>query len=269
MYRTLYENANKGTLRESGKGDGDMERTGEGEPTRVIPLLWGQGSRTGRTGMSLDSVVEAGVALADDSGVGQLTIRRLAQRLGVGAMTLYSYVPGRAELIDLMVDHVFAEVSYSAPMLPWREGLTEVAATNWALLTRHPWLVDVDVSRPPLGPGVIAKYDAELRPLVGTGLDDVAIDQALSLVLNHVWSNARQLSVAAQDMADGGGDEDWWRRAGPVLASLMSADRFPHAARVGEAAGQTYGAAVDPARAYEFGLQVILDGIEALIARNG
>lgn len=264
----MYDNAITGTLRELGEGDGDMERTGEGEPTRVIPLLWGQGGRTGRSGMSLDSVVEAGIALVDDAGVGQLTIRRLAQRLGVGAMTLYSYVPGRAELIDLMVDHVFAEVSYSGQVLSWREGLTEVAAANWALLTRHPWLVDVDVSRPPLGPGVIAKYDAELRPLVGTGLDEVAIDQALSLVLNQVWSNARQMSVAAQGTA-GGGDEDWWRRAGPVLASLISADRFPHAARVGEMAGQTYGATVDPARAYEFGLQVILDGIEALIERSG
>ncbi len=245
-----------------------MERTGAGDPTRVLPLLWQKGGRVGRSGVTLEKVVEAAIGLADEVGVGQLTIRKVASKLGVGAMTLYSYVPGRAELIDLMVDKTFAEVTYPDAPTSWREGMVEVADRNWDLLARHPWLVDVDSTRPPLGPGVIAKYDAELRPLVDTGLRDVEIDQVLTLVLAHVWSSARQNAAAGWGEAPRGGDEEWWQQAGPLLATVMAPERYPHAARIGEAAGQAYGSTVDPARAYAFGLHTILDGIEALIERR-
>lgn len=245
-----------------------MERTGEGDPTRVLPLLWQKGGRVGRSGVTLEKVLEAAIALADEAGLGQLTIRKVAARLGVGAMTLYSYVPGRAELVDLMVDKTFTEVTYpDVGSATWREGMVEVADRNWDLLSRHPWLVDVDTTRPPLGPGVITKYDAELRPLVDTGLTDVEIDQVLSLVLAHVWSSARQTG-AAERAESQGGDEEWWQQARPLLATVMAPERYPHAARIGEAAGQAYGSTVDPARAYAFGLHSILDGIEALIERR-
>jgi hypothetical protein len=108
-------------------------------------------------------------------------------------MSLYAHVPGRAELIDLMVDHVFAEVRYDAATLAptrWRSTLEAVAEQNWQLLGRHRWLLGIDTTRPPLGPGTIGKYDAELGSLVGTGLDDVETDQVLSLVLEHVKSSA-------------------------------------------------------------------------------
>ncbi|MCC2593940.1 TetR/AcrR family transcriptional regulator C-terminal domain-containing protein [Tessaracoccus sp. OS52] len=246
-----------------------VERTGDGDPARVVPLLWEQGGRVGRSGLTLEGVVAAGIGLADEVGIGQLTVRNVAQRLGVGAMTLYSYVPGKADLLDLMVDKVFAEVAYPEQVEGgWREGLVAVADRNWELLVRHTWLVDVDTARPPLGPGVMAKYDAELAPLVGSGLDDVEIDQALSLVLNHVWSSARQSLMLDRRAAGGGGDAEWWRQAGPMLAGRVVPERYPNATAIGEAAGQAYGAATDPRRAYAFGLRTILDGIEALIARR-
>lgn len=245
-----------------------VERTGAGDPARVLPLLWRTGARAGRSGLTLDAVVAAGIELADDVGIEQLSMRKLAERLGVGAMTVYGHVPGKAELIELMVDQVFAEVQY--PDLGggpdgWRAGMEEVAARNLELLSRHRWLADVDVTRPPLGPGTTAKYDAELRPLVGTGLDDVEIDQALALVLDHVRSGARQQFLAETPPA-GTADAEWWEQAGPVLAGLIDPERYPLATRVGEAAGQEFGAPADPSRAYAFGLRTILDGIEQLIA---
>lgn len=244
-----------------------VERTGAGDPLRVIPLLWRQGVRTGRTGLTLDAIVAMGIELADDVGIANLSMRKLADRLGVGAMTLYAHLPGRAELIELMVDSALGEVDYPTVPSPadWRAALTTVADANRRLLTRHRWLIDVDTSRPPLGPGTIAKYDAELHTLVGTGLDDVEIDQALTLVLEHVRSSTRQVvSAAAPEVGDG----DWWDRAGPVLDGVLDAAAYPLASRVGQAAGETYGAAADPERAYTFGLRTILDGIEALIARK-
>ncbi len=245
-----------------------VERTGAGDPLRVVPLLWRGGGRPGRRGLTLEAVVEAGIALAQESGVAQLSMRRLAERLGAGTMSLYAHVPGRAELIELMVDRAFAEVRYDPGMIDparWRTSLETVAERNWQLLARHPWLLEVDVTRPPLGPGTIGKYDAELGALVGTGLDDVEVDQVLSLVLEHVRSTARQAFAAAG--ADES-DDEWWAVAGPVLAGLMDPARYPHAARVGEAAGREYGAPADPERAYSFGLRAILDGVETLIARR-
>ena len=253
------------------------ERTGAADPARVIPLLWrsevrtGRSGevRTGRSGLSLDTVVATGIELADDAGIAQLSMRRLAERLGVGAMTLYGHVPGKAELLELMVDQVFAEVEYdpTGPADPadWRAGLERVAEQNLNLLFRHRWLTDVDTTRPPLGPGTIAKYDAELRPLIGTGLDDVEIDRTLALVLDHVRSSARQLFLAeAPPTADG----DWWEQAGPLLAAALDPARYPVASRVGQAAGEQYGAPADPRGAYTFGLRTILDGVASLIARR-
>ncbi len=195
-------------------------------------------------------------------------MRRLADRLGVGTMSLYAHVPGRAELIDLMVDAAFAEVRYEAGALDpadWRAALETVARRNWELFDRHRWLLDVDTTRPPLGPGTIGKYDAELGALVGIGLDDVEMDQILTLVLEHVRSTARQaLAADAERSTDG----EWWTVAGPVLAGLLDAARYPLAARVGEAAGSTYDAPADPHRAYAFGLRTILDGVAALVAQR-
>lgn len=242
------------------------ERTGYGDPVIVIPLLWRRGVKTGRGGLTLDRVVEASIDLADEQGLEQLSMRKLADRLGVGAMTLYSHVPGRNELIDLMVDQVFSQVRYE-PNLPgptdWRKALTAIADANWRLATDHPWLVHIDTSRPPLGPGTIAKYDAELRPLAATGLSDIQMDQALTLLLAHVTSTARK-GLAITETPDAP-DSDWWASAGPLLAALVDPDEFAYAVRVGEAAGAAYGAAADHERAYSFGLTAILDGIERLI----
>ena len=245
-----------------------VERTGAGEPVRVVPLLWRHGLRTGRTGLTLDGVLTAAISLADEHGIDQLSMRRLAEGLGVGTMTLYAHVPGRGELIDLMVDQVHDEVRYAAESdTGWREALSAVAAANWRLLSDHPWLLDVDTARPPLGPGTIGKYDAELRALGTTGLSDLRMDQVLTLLLEHVKSSARLSRSRRVQDAETASDADWWDRAGPLLAAFMDAGRYPHAARVGEAAGQEYGAASDPHRVYEFGVDVILDGVQALIDR--
>lgn len=244
-----------------------MERTGAGDPRRVVPLLWRAGATPSRRGLTVDRIVEAGIALAQEVGLEQLSMRRLAERLSVGAMSLYGHVPGRAELIDLMVDAAFAEVVYEARAIDpadWRTSLEAVARCNWDLYARHPWLLAVDTTRPPLGPGTIGKYDAELRALVGTGLDDVEIDQVLSLVLEHVRSTARQALAGAERSPD----DEWWTAAGPVLASLMDPARYPIASRVGEAAGAAYDAPTDPHRAYAFGLSTILDGVATLVAQR-
>ncbi|MFI5906458.1 TetR/AcrR family transcriptional regulator [Dactylosporangium sp. NPDC051541] len=243
------------------------EYSGAGDPRRSIDLLWGrvpgQAARRGpRPKFTVPGIVAVAVALADTEGLPAVSMRRVAERLGVTAMSLYTYVPGKAELLDVMVDAVSGEAvreRYTAG--GWRERLGEVARTNWELYRRHPWLLQVATSRPVLGPNTIAKYDFELRAFDGTGVGDVATDQLLSLVLDYVTGAVRAAVLADQaEQRTGRSDTEWWEAWSPLLAEVLDPARFPVAARIGQAAGEEYGAG-DPARAFTFGLERVLDGI--------
>jgi len=243
------------------------EYTGTGDPVRSMALLWrGPEGATGRAGLSVDRIVTTATEIADAEGIGALSMRKVADKLGVGAMSLYTYVPGKAELIDLMLDQVLAETDRTVVDGGWRPRLEHVARENLALARRHPWVLQVATSRPVLGPNLIAKYDFELSALDGIGLADTEIDTLLSAVLAYV-NGAGHAVVDAQQAAahTGQTDDQWWDAQAPLLEKVFDAARFPVAARVGQAAGEAYGAG-DPAYAFEFGLQRLLDGIAAFVS---
>ncbi|KAA5834523.1 TetR/AcrR family transcriptional regulator [Saccharopolyspora hirsuta] len=251
------------------------EYSGGGDPVRSLALLWrtqdGPSSgRRGRSDLSVDRIVRAGIEIADADGLAALSMRRVADHLGVGTMSLYTYVPGKAELIDVMLDTVYGETARPEPgTTGWREQLTGIARENWALYHRHPWMLQVAAGRAVLGPNAIAKYDYELNALTGLGLTDVEVDATLSLVLGHAEAAARRAVEAKQvEQRSGMTDEQWWRAHAPLLGQLMDPQRYPTASRIGSAAGEAHGSAHDPEHAFEFGLQRILDGVEALIAQR-
>lgn len=274
-------------LPEGGKVPGmTKDRSGAGDPVRTLELLWrepGQeapsGRRGPRQGLTVDAVVTAAVALADEAGreghagLAALTMRALAQRLGVTPMTLYTYVPGKAELLDLMLDEAYltmdrsAPTDRSAPADPsapgaagaWREKVTRVAHDNRALFVRHPWIAELSVTRPPLGPGVIGKYDHELAAFDGIGLTDAEMDAALTHLLGFVHAQA----LAAADTAAHNAtltDQEWWEASAPLLERAMDPERYPLAGRVGSAVG-----AYSPEAVWDFGLRCLLDGIARLL----
>lgn len=240
------------------------------DPDRTLRVLWraDPGPRRGpRPGLSVDAVVAAAVALADAEGLGALTMRRVARHLGVAAMTLYTYVPGKEELLELMLDAVYAAMPRTDTSgRPWRERAEAVAAENKALYAAHPWAATVSTSRPPLGPGLMAKYEHELAAFDGLGLDDVTIDAALTHLLNFVRSAARDVADArALRQASAMTDAQWWAANAPLLERVLDPEAYPLATRVGSAAGAAQGSAYDPERAYAFGLARVLDGLAALI----
>jgi AcrR family transcriptional regulator len=247
------------------------ERTSTGDPVRTLRLLWRLDDvprRGPRQNLTVDAIVEAATALADDEGLDSVTMRRVAQRLGVAAMTLYTYVPGKGELLDLMLDAAYSRMLRAGTQgRPWRERVEAIAEENRLLFERHPWAITVSTVRPLLGPGQMAKYEHELAALDGLGLDDVELDSALTYVLGFVQSCARALVDARAAQSDSAmTDEQWWADNAPLLGQVLDADAHPLAVRVGTAAGQTHGSAYDPRHAYEFGLQRVLDGLGALIA---
>ncbi|WP_329791838.1 TetR/AcrR family transcriptional regulator [Lentzea sp. DG1S-22] len=245
-----------------------IEHTGSGDPARTLALLWRTQERVSRKGkpdLSVERIVQAGIALADADGLKALSMRRVAESLGVGTMSLYTYVPGKGELVDVMVDTVQA-VTGREQARGWREHLSYVARENLELHRRHPWLLQVAPSRTVLGPQVAAKYDFELRGLEGVGLSDVEMDSVLNLVLGHVHNSARGLTAAAVTEKETGlTDQQWWDAAAPVLMTVFDPARYPVAARVGGAVGQAHHSAFSPEHSFEFGLEMILDGVERLI----
>ncbi|WP_031469650.1 TetR/AcrR family transcriptional regulator [Sciscionella sediminilitoris] len=247
------------------------EFVGASDPARSMALLWRgaeQGKRKGGKDISVDKVLAAGIEIADAHGLGMLSMRKVAEHLGVGTMSLYTYVPGKAELLDVMVDAVYAGCAAPYPEeADWRDRLRQVAEENWALYQRHPWLRHIASPRGGLGPNVIAKYEHELRAVDGIGLSDMEMDLVIGQIGWHVHSAAREhLDAAELEAHSGVSDMEWWSTAGPLLSRVLPADRFPVATRVGTAAGEENQAASNPKRLLAFGLERILGGIEALLA---
>ncbi len=242
------------------------------DPAVLLALLWRHrnvpGRRRGpRPASSVDDVVEAAIVLADRDGLEAVSMRAVAGALGVATMSVYTYVPGKAELVDLMVDAVHA----GTPRPPWgqrswQERARAVADSNYVMVRQHPWLAVASSARPVLGPGGMAKYDHELRAFEGLGLDDVTVDDALGYLLTFVHGAAREATAArASQLTTALSDQQWWERNAPLLAQVFDESTYPTAARIGSAAGAARGSAYDPDHAYAFGLARTLEGIHALI----
>lgn len=250
-------------------------RSSAGDPTRTLELLWRESTATSRRGpaqgLSVDAVVVAAIIVADQEGLEAVTMRRVAQGLGVAPMTLYTYVPGKAELLDLMLDMTYEWMSRAdVAGGSWRERLFAVAEENRALYEAHPWVASVSTVRPPLGPGLMAKYEHELCAFEGLGLSDVQMDASLTFLLSFVQACARGDSdtrTARQDSAID--DAEWWAANAPLLSRVFDERRYPTAARVGAAAGAAHGSAYSPEHAYKFGLERVLDGLAALVDGSG
>lgn len=257
-------------------GVSGTESTGAGEPSRTLALLWGGSSAAPRRkgparSVTVAQVVDAALAIADDAGLGAVTVRAVAERVGVSAMSVYTYVPGKPELLDLMVDTCYSTMRRTAwTDEPWRQRLSTVADDNREVLTVHPWLTEVAaLSRPPLGPGVMAKYEHELAAFDGVGLSDVDTDAALSYLLGFVQQHCRSAHDAARASTDTAiSDAEWWAANKPVLERALDPDTYPRAVRIGSAAGEAQGSAWSADRAWEFGLARTLDGLAALIGHD-
>jgi AcrR family transcriptional regulator len=249
--------------------------SGSADAARTIALLWGnrQLPRRGpRHALTSDQVIAAAVEIADlDKDLTPLSMRRVAESLGVGTMSLYTYVASRAELVEAMLDSVYGEAVTQLEKIKesdWQEGLRQVAAVNWAMYLHHPWTLQIFTGRPPLGPNAIAKYDRELRVLDGIGLTDVEMDAAITLVHTHVQGVARRkIDAERAERLTGITDSQWWQAAAPALAEVFDPGRFPVADRVGRATGEAHQAAYNLEHEYVFGLDRLIEGLATLIRR--
>lgn len=232
------------------------------DPERAIELLWGA-HEPDRPGLSLGRIVAAAIQVADAEGLAALSMRKVAERFGTTTMSLYRYVPGKAELVELMRDAVYGEMPPEpSHELGWREGLERWARRAWVTYQRHPWLVYSAGSRRLPGPNIMAGYDHALDVASRSGLEPAQVIAVVNLVGGFVESVARQAGETAElHRRTGISHERWWSERESLFDRL---DVYPALSRLWESGGMD--APLDP---FEFGLQRTLDGVEALVVAQG
>ena len=250
--------------------------SGSGDPARSLPLLWRdqkRPTRGPRPGLSVGQIVAAAIELADAEGLEALSMRRVAERLGVGTMSLYTYVPGKAELLDVMLDTVLAEEARPDEAAGgWRAGLERRAREDWALYHRHPWILQITPSRSLLGPNETDLFEATMRVVEGIGLSGTEMVLVTSLIAEYTRGAAQTAVGAAQaERRTGVSDEEWWKAREPLFDKYFDPARYPTLTRVAQsgafeqpASDDQYTVAV-ARKSFEFGLLRVLDGIEAFI----
>ncbi|MER7706025.1 TetR/AcrR family transcriptional regulator C-terminal domain-containing protein [Kitasatospora sp. NPDC097605] len=256
---------------------------GQGDARRSMALLWRapETPRPGRSGpkpgLSVDAIVLAGIAVADADGMAALSMRAVGERLGRTAMALYTYVPGKAELLDLMHDRVLAELPASPdPGRDWRAGVTAWADDALDCYLRHPWVLQISQARPVLGPGELGAMEALLGILRGARLGPRELRGAVAALWQFVRGSAQTAADARAAAATTGvPDEEWWHARAGRLADLAPdfAERFPLLTAL-ERSGAAEAGTGDPApdrtrEAFRTGLAVLLDGVAAAAARTG
>lgn len=252
------------------------EFTGAADRDKTLSLLWRDqlgeplGARGPKQKLTVDEIVDTAIALADEEGVDAISIRRLAERLGIGAMSLYTYVDSKSALIELMVDQVTSWIPRERlDELPWRSRLERIAQNLLAHYLAHPWVLQVDLSRPPLGPGISDQYEHQLSAVEGIGLSDLDMDNVFTLLGRYVETTARATINAGRAASHSGQtDEQWWETNLPVLNEVMDGARYPISGRVGAASGEAYHSLASPDYGFAFGLGVLLAGIAALVERD-
>jgi AcrR family transcriptional regulator len=207
------------------------------------------------TPLSKERVLRAGVALADREGLDALTMRRLAREVGAGAMTLYHYVANKDDLLDGMVDVVFSEIDLPAADAGWRTAMRQRAASVRRALARHPWATGLMELRTKPGPASLRHHEAVLDCMRAAGFSIADATHAYWLLDSYIYGFAIQ-----EASLPFGTPEQLAEMAEFVLPQVPAAD-YP---RLNEAAAASLEAGYDYTDEFEFGLELILDGLERL-----
>jgi AcrR family transcriptional regulator len=203
-------------------------------------------------------IVAAAVALADDGGLDAVSLRKVAARLHAGPMRLYGHIATKGELLDLMVDHVHAEILPTGPPAGWRDALRGRAHRTRQAVLRHEWLADLLGGRPSLGPNALAVTESTLAALDGLAPLDTAL-RAVATVSAYVTGALRhEVADLRAERATGLPERDWQRASGPHVRRMLATGRFPALAKAVHD-----GVDVDAGTSFATGLEWVLDAVAA------
>jgi AcrR family transcriptional regulator len=205
--------------------------------------------------LSRDRVLLAAVALADESGLGTLSMRKLGDALGVEAMSLYNHVANKDELLDGMVDLVFGEIDLPSGEAGWKTEMRQRAESARQALRRHPWAIALMSSRTSPGLATLRHHDAVIGSLRTAGFSVQMAAHAFSLIDSYIYGFA--LQEATLPLGD---TEEETAEVAQMMMAQVPAEEFPnlteltveHILRPGYDYGEEFG----------FGMDLILEGLE-------
>ncbi|MFI5934134.1 TetR/AcrR family transcriptional regulator [Actinoplanes sp. NPDC051494] len=209
-------------------------------------------------------IAAAAIELADTHGLDGLSVRKIAKELGVGPMRLYDYVLNRSELLDLMVDDVYAHIAEAARPAGWRDTVLAIAHATRAAALDHEWFADLLGGRPHLGPHALAVGEANAAALSQApgvrGVDDL---QRVLSALNAFLVGAVRREVTERRTARSTGTDvaAFQTGLGPYLTRMLATGRYPTVARL-----VIDGAHLDAGETFGQNLVTVLDGITNPIA---
>jgi AcrR family transcriptional regulator len=210
------------------------------------------GSRQSRDPLSRDRVLRAAVDLADESGIESLTMRKLGESLGVEAMSLYNHVANKTDLLDGMIDLVFGEIEL--PSTDWKPAMRSRAVSARAALSRHRWAIGLMESRSSPGPATLRHHDAVIGCLRDAGFPMALVAHAYSVLDSFIYGFA--LQEAGLPFESG---EETAGLAEMILAGLPP-EEYPNLRAF--TADHVLQPGYDYGKEFEFGLDLILDGLE-------
>ncbi|WP_407286601.1 TetR/AcrR family transcriptional regulator [Streptomyces sp. BP-8] len=254
---------------------GDDEKSSVfGDQAGSVELLWGgreKPSRGPKPALSLERITRTAIGVADAGGLGAVSMQRVAGELNFTKMSLYRYVPGKSELVALMIDAAMGEPpgAHGAEaggegVRGWRTALREWAEGLAAVYHRHPWLLDAAVGPRVMGPHELAWTERAVAALAQAGLSGAEQLDAVVVVNGHIRAIA-QVSVSMGLGSARAKDPEQAVSAALNELLVSRGDRFPAVAAAVSAAATDQTARN---QAWEFGLERIMDGLEAYLARG-
>jgi AcrR family transcriptional regulator len=209
-----------------------------------------------RAPLSRERVVQAALAYADENGIGSLTMRKLGDALGVEAMSLYNHVANKAELLDGMIDLVFGEIDLPTDGSQWKTAMRHRAVSARRVLSRHRWAIGLMESRSSPGPATLRHHDRVLGILRQAGFSVELAAHAYSLLDSYIYGFALQEASLPFDTG-----ENTAELARTIMANFPVGE-YPHLAEL--TVQHVLQPGYDYGDEYEFGLGLILDGLERL-----
>ena len=209
-----------------------------------------------KTPLKRERVLRAALVLADSSGIDSLTMRNLGRELGVEAMSVYNHVANKNDILDGIVDLVFSEIELPPEGAEWKPAMRNRAISAHEALLRHPWAASLMQSRTKPGPATLRHHDTVLATLRKAGFTVVMAAHAFSVIDGYVYGFAlQQINIPLQT------PEQVAEVGEGILRQL--AGTYPHLAEM--ITEQAMKAGYDYAEEFQFGLDLILDGLEEAI----
>jgi len=210
-----------------------------------------------RTPLSKERVLRAAVALADEAGIESLSMRKLGQALGVEAMSIYSHVANKDEILDGMVEFVAGEIELPSAGADWKAALRRRAISAHEVLVRHPWASSLIVSRINVGPAMLRYVDSTLGSLREAGFPMEMVDRAWNAMDSYIYGfTLQELNFPFQP-------EEYSDAALTYLPQLP-ADKYPYLVELSKL---VMGGSYDGVSEFEFGFDLLLDGLERVLAK--